>query len=88
MQYEDLAIAGTQSAHGQQGLSYAGIAEFVTHGISAECYEFGAAGLRTAIQRILDDPLHAHRLATGGRQAMLERWETASFPRIWESMVR
>jgi glycosyltransferase involved in cell wall biosynthesis len=66
----------------------AGIAEFVTHGISAECYEFGAAGLRAAIQRILDDPTHANRLAAGGRQAMLERWETASFPRIWESMVR
>jgi len=66
----------------------AGIAEFVTHGISAECYEFGAAGLRSAMQRILDDPTHANRLATGGRQAMLARWETASFPRIWESMVR
>jgi glycosyltransferase involved in cell wall biosynthesis len=66
----------------------AGIAEFVTHGISAECYEFGAAGLRSAIQRVLDDPTHARRLGTGGRQAMVDRWETASFPRIWESMVR
>ncbi len=65
----------------------AGIAEFVTHGTSAECYEFGATGLRSAIQRVLDDPLHADRLAKGGRQAMLARWETASFPRIWESMV-
>ncbi|HXJ22739.1 MAG TPA: glycosyltransferase [Polyangia bacterium] len=67
--------------------SDAGIAEFVTHGISAECYEFGAAGLRSAMQRILDDPMHAHRLATAGRKAMVDRWETASFPRIWESMV-
>jgi glycosyltransferase involved in cell wall biosynthesis len=65
----------------------AGIAEFVTHGISAECYDFGVSGLRSAMQRILDDPTHAHRLATGGRQAMVDRWEAASFPRIWESMV-
>jgi glycosyltransferase involved in cell wall biosynthesis len=66
----------------------AGIAEHVTHGISAECYEFGVAGLVSAMRRILDDPLHAHRLGTAGRQAMVDRWATASFPRIWESMIR
>ena len=38
------------------------IAEFVTDGLSAECYEFGPAGLSKAIARILDDPLHAQLL--------------------------
>ncbi len=62
-------------------------AEFVTKGISAECYEFGIAGLVSAIERVLDDPLHAVRIGSEGRRVMIERWEDASFPRIWKSMV-
>ena len=62
-------------------------AEFVVKGISAECYEFGAAGLVAAIERVLDDPLHALRIGSEGRRVMIERWEDASFPRIWKSMV-
>jgi glycosyltransferase involved in cell wall biosynthesis len=64
------------------------IAEFVTHGLSAECYEFGPSGLAAAIGRVLDDPSRAERLATGGRQAMIERWEGAAFSRIWQSMTQ
>jgi glycosyltransferase involved in cell wall biosynthesis len=62
-------------------------AEFVIKGISAECYEFGTAGLVCAIARVLDDPLHAMCIGNEGRRAMIERWEDASFPRIWKSMV-
>jgi glycosyltransferase involved in cell wall biosynthesis len=66
----------------------ASIAEFVTHGLSAECYRFGAAGLAVAIGNVLDDPLRAARLAAGGRQAMIERWNEASFTRIWKSLTQ
>ena len=62
-------------------------AEFVVKGISAECYEFGTAGLVSAIERVLDDPLHAVRIGSEGRKVMIERWQDASFPRIWKSMV-
>jgi glycosyltransferase involved in cell wall biosynthesis len=62
-------------------------AEFVVKGISAECYDFGTAGLVSAIERVLDDPLHALRLGIEGRRVMVERWEDASFPRIWKSML-
>jgi glycosyltransferase involved in cell wall biosynthesis len=64
------------------------IAEFVTHGLSAECYSFGAAGLADALGKVLDDPLRAARLAAGGRQAMIERWNEASFTRIWKSLTQ
>ncbi|HVU49383.1 MAG TPA: glycosyltransferase [Polyangia bacterium] len=64
------------------------IAEFVTHGLSAECYSFGASGLADALGKILDDPLRAARLAAGGRQAMIERWNEASFSRIWKSLTQ
>jgi glycosyltransferase involved in cell wall biosynthesis len=64
------------------------IAEFVVNGVSAECYEFGAAGLAAAIARVLDDPSRAAELAAGGRQAMIERWEQASFSRIWKSLTQ
>jgi glycosyltransferase involved in cell wall biosynthesis len=64
------------------------IAEFVTDGLSAECYPFGAAGLAVALARILDDPSRAARLAAGGRQAMIERWNEASFSRIWKSLTQ
>jgi glycosyltransferase involved in cell wall biosynthesis len=66
----------------------ASIAEFVTHGLSAECYPFGAAGLAEAIGNVLDDPSRAARLAAGGRQAMIERWNEASFTRIWKSLTQ
>jgi glycosyltransferase involved in cell wall biosynthesis len=64
------------------------IAEFVTHGLSAQCYPFGAAGLADAIAHVLDDPSCAARLAQGGRQAMIDRWNQASFSRIWKSLTQ
>jgi glycosyltransferase involved in cell wall biosynthesis len=64
------------------------IAEFVTHGLSAECYPFGVAELSLAISNVLDDPSRAARLAAGGRQAMIERWNEASFSRIWKSLTQ
>lgn len=66
----------------------AGIAEFVTKGISAECYTFGREGLMAAIERVLDDPSHAQRIGAAGREAMIARWESASFSRLWETMVQ
>ncbi|HLK88784.1 MAG TPA: glycosyltransferase [Polyangia bacterium] len=66
----------------------AGIAEFVTKGISAECYPFGREGLIAAIERVLDDPSHAERIGAAGRAAMVARWESASFSRLWETMVQ
>jgi glycosyltransferase involved in cell wall biosynthesis len=59
------------------------IAEFVTHGVSAECYELGAAGLAAAIGRVLDDPLRAKRMAAEGRKAMIDRWEGAAASHLW-----
>jgi glycosyltransferase involved in cell wall biosynthesis len=64
------------------------IAEFVVNGRSAEVYEFGPTGLAEAIARVLDDPTRAAELAAGGRQAMIERWEQASFSRIWKSLTQ
>jgi glycosyltransferase involved in cell wall biosynthesis len=64
------------------------IAEFVVSGRSAECYEFSAGGLSTALGRVLDDPSRAAALAEGGRLAMIERWEQASFSRIWKSLTQ
>jgi glycosyltransferase involved in cell wall biosynthesis len=64
------------------------IAEFVTHGLSAECYSFGATGLAEAVEKMLDDPSRAARLAAGGRQAMIDRWNEASFSRIWKSLTQ
>ena len=64
------------------------IAEFVTDGISAQCYEFGAPGLASAIARILDDPRHAELLGTNGRRAMIERWNEVPFSRIWKSFTQ
>jgi glycosyltransferase involved in cell wall biosynthesis len=64
------------------------IAEFVTDGLSAECYEFGPVGLSKAIARILDDPLHAQLLSTNGRRAMIQRWNEVPFSRIWKSFTQ
>jgi len=64
------------------------IAEFVTDGLSAECYEFGGAGLSKAIARILDDPRHAQLLSTNGRRAMIQRWNEVPFSRIWKSFTQ
>jgi glycosyltransferase involved in cell wall biosynthesis len=61
------------------------IAEFVTHGISAACYPFGADGLAAALEDVLDDPTRAAELGAGGRRAMIERWREAPFSRIWKS---
>ena len=64
------------------------IAEFVTDGLSAECYEFGATGLTGAIARILDDPRRAALLSTNGRRAMIARWNEVPFSRIWKSFTQ
>ena len=64
------------------------IAEFVTDGLSAECYEFGATGLAGAIARILDDPRRAELLSANGRRAMIERWNQVPFSRIWNSFTQ
>jgi glycosyltransferase involved in cell wall biosynthesis len=64
------------------------IAEFVTHGVSAETYELGAAGLAAAIGRVLDDPLRAQRMAAEGRKAMIDRWEGASFSHLWPLLTQ
>ena len=64
------------------------IAEFVTHGVSAECYELGATGLAAAIGRVLDDPLRAQRMAAEGRKAMIDRWEGASFSHLWPLLTQ
>jgi glycosyltransferase involved in cell wall biosynthesis len=66
----------------------AGIAELVEKGISAELYEFGLEGLVSAIERLLDDPLHAARIGSAGREAMIARWESAPFSHLWKSMVQ
>jgi len=64
------------------------IAEFVTHGVSAECYELGAAGLAAAIGRVLDDPLRAKRMAAEGRKAMIDRWEGAAYSHLWPLLTQ
>jgi glycosyltransferase involved in cell wall biosynthesis len=64
------------------------IAEFVTHGVSAEFYELGATGLAAAIGRVLDDPLRAQRMAAEGRKAMIDRWEGASFSHLWPLLTQ
>jgi len=66
----------------------AGISELLTPGVSAELYDFGLEGLVSAITRMLDDPHHAERIGTAGRQAMIARWEGASFSRLWKAMVQ
>jgi glycosyltransferase involved in cell wall biosynthesis len=66
----------------------AGIAELCEKGISAELYEFGLPGLVSAIERLLDDPLHAARIGSAGREAMIARWESAPFSHLWKSMVQ
>ena len=66
----------------------ASISEFVTDGLSAEVYEFSAAGLGNAIARLLDDPPRARRLSEGGRAAMVDRWKGDSFLHAWNSLTR
>jgi glycosyltransferase involved in cell wall biosynthesis len=64
------------------------ITEFVTDGQSARFYPFGAAGLADAIAQVLDDASCAARLAEGGRRAMIDRWNQASFSQIWKSLTQ
>jgi len=64
------------------------IAEFVTHGLSAECYEFGAQPLAAAIKCILDDPQRAEHLGINGRRAMIRRWNEVPFSRIWKTFTQ
>jgi glycosyltransferase involved in cell wall biosynthesis len=66
----------------------ASIADSVTHGLSAEFYEFGAEGLATAIAGLLTDPKRARRLSEGGRAAMMNHWKEASFSRIWTAITQ
>jgi glycosyltransferase involved in cell wall biosynthesis len=64
------------------------IAEFVTHGLSAECYEFGVQPLAAAIARMLDDPKRAEDLGINGRRAMIRRWNEVPFSRIWKTFTQ
>jgi len=64
------------------------ISEFVTNGLSAECYEFGIQPLVAAIARILDDPKRAENLGMGGRRAMIRRWNEVPFSRIWKTFTQ
>jgi glycosyltransferase involved in cell wall biosynthesis len=64
------------------------ISEFITNGMSAECYEFGVQPLAAAIARILDDPKRAEDLGMGGRRAMIRRWNEVPFSRIWKTFTQ
>ena len=68
--------------------SDAGIADIASNGVSAEFYPFGADGLAAAIGRVLGDPEYALLLGTNARTAMVDRWSTYPFSRIWESFTR
>ena len=68
--------------------SDAGIADLASNGVSAEFYPFGADGLAAAIARVLGDPEYALLLGTNARTAMVDRWSTYPFSRIWESFTR
>ena len=63
------------------------IAELVAQGVTAACYRLDAAGLAAAIEQLLDNPQHARELGRAGREAMISRWDSASFSEMWRSMV-
>ncbi len=65
-----------------------GIAELVAQGVTASCYRLDPSTLAAAIARLLDDPQYAQELGRAGREAMISRWDTASFSDLWKSMVR
>jgi glycosyltransferase involved in cell wall biosynthesis len=63
------------------------IAEFVVHGSSGYCYEFGAEGLAQTLGEVLDSPSRHAEIATNGRKAMVERWAQARFADVWRTMA-
>jgi glycosyltransferase involved in cell wall biosynthesis len=67
--------------------SDAAIAEFVVHGSSGYCYEFGVDGLVQTLGEVLDSPTRHAEIATNGRQAMVERWDQAQFADVWRTMA-
>jgi glycosyltransferase involved in cell wall biosynthesis len=68
--------------------SDSGVADIATNGVSAEFYRFGTDGLTAAMRRVLGDPEYANLLATNARTAMIDRWSSHPFSRIWESFTR
>lgn len=63
------------------------IAELVAQGATATCYRLDVAALATSIEKLLDNPQHARELGRAGREAMISRWDSASFSAMWKSMV-
>ena len=66
----------------------AGVADIVTDGVSAALYHFEASGLAEAIRRVLVDAEYASQLGTNARLAMVDRWSSHPFSRVWESFTR
>jgi glycosyltransferase involved in cell wall biosynthesis len=67
--------------------SDAAIAEFVVHGSSGYCYEFGVDGLVQTLGDVLDSPKRHAEIATNARQAMVDRWTQAGFADVWRTMA-
>ncbi|MEP6865889.1 MAG: glycosyltransferase [Deltaproteobacteria bacterium] len=65
----------------------AAIAEFVVHGSSGYCYEFGVDGLVQTLGDVLDSPKRHAEIATNARQAMVDRWTQARFADVWRTMA-
>ncbi|MEO8841069.1 MAG: glycosyltransferase [Kofleriaceae bacterium] len=67
--------------------SHAAIAEFVVHGSSGYCYEFGVDGLVQALGDVLESPKRHAEIAMNARQAMVDRWAQARFADVWRTMA-
>ena len=67
--------------------SDAAIAEFVVHGSSGYCYEFGVEGLVHTLGEVLDSPTRHAEIGTNGRQAMVDRWAQTRFSDAWRTMA-
>jgi len=67
--------------------SDAAIAEFIVHGSSGYCYEFGVDGLVQTLGEVLDSPIRHAEIATNARQAMVDRWAQARFADVWRTMA-
>jgi glycosyltransferase involved in cell wall biosynthesis len=63
------------------------IAEFLQDGDNAIFFNRNSRELSEALSDLLDDPVRAARLAAGGRQHTLDRWQTAQFDELWRTMV-
>ena len=65
----------------------AAIAEFVEHGVSGYCYEFGVDGLAAMIGEALASPARGAQVAANARQLMVDRWSNARFADAWQAHV-